>query len=327
MKRATTDGQLTSTPRSGALLFALGFLAGLSVVFLEEWSASPPGASDKGGAPRIASPLETPSRDWRSGVKRAWIAFNSDQIPAVAGGATFFGLLALFPALGVFVSLYGLFADVEQARMDLANLKGVLPDGAISVLSEQIGRLAAAPRAQLGLAFLVSALISVWSANAGVKALIAGLNIAYRTAERRGFIRLNATSLAFTVAGVGLAALAAAVPGWLSRLGPPVSTIIALLRWPVFLATVVTLLSLVYRYAPSRESTRWRLLTPGSLFAAIAWLAMSLLFSFYVSNFGTYDRTYGSLGAIVGFMTWIWLSLTVVLVGAELNAQLEGAGS
>jgi membrane protein len=256
-------------------------------------------------------------------VARTWTAFNSNQIPAVAGGATFFGLLAIFPGLGVFVSLYGLFADVARARTELGSLRRVLPDGAISVLSEQMTRLAAAPHVQLGLAFLVSALISVWSANAGMKALIAGLNIAYNTRERRSFLRLNATSLAFTLAGVSLAALAAALPGWLPRIAPQVSPVIAVLRWPVFLAVIVTLLSLLYRYAPSCDHVPRRWLTPGAVFAGAAWLAMTLLFSFYVANFGHYDKTYGSLGAVVGFMTWIWLSLTVVLIGAELNAQLE----
>ncbi len=316
-----TQGIRAAPP--GAILFALGFLAGLGVAFIDDYAAHRRSASGKRDTPEAASPPGAPARDGWSVVKRTWTAFNSDQIPAVAGGATFFGLLALFPALGVFVSLYGLFADVEQARTDLANLRGVLPDGAISVLSEQIERLAATSHAQLGLAFVVSGLFSVWSANAGVKALIAGLNVAYNVRERRTFIALNATSLALTVGGVGVAALAAAVPGWLSHIGPPGAAIIAVVCWPVLLATVVALFSLLYRFAPNRETARLRWLTPGSLFAAIAWVAMSLLFSFYVANFGTYDKTYGSLGAIVGFMTWIWMSLTVVLIGAELNAQLE----
>jgi membrane protein len=316
-------GPTKMAARSRALPFVLGFLVGLGVAFIDEGSAGRRGASARGDPRRAAPPPRTPARDWRSVVARTWTAYNLNQIPAVAGGATFFGLLAIFPGLGVFVSLYGLFADIAKARTELGSLRRVLPDGAISVLGEQMTRLAAAPHAQLGLAFLVSALISVWSANAGVKALIAGLNVAYNTRERRSFLQLNATSLAFTLAGVGLAALAAALPGWLPRVAPQVSPVFAVLRWPMFLAVIVTLLSLLYRYAPSFDQAPRRWLTPGAVFAGAAWLAMTLLFSFYVANFGNYDKTYGSLGAVVGFMTWIWLSLTVVLIGAELNAQLE----
>jgi membrane protein len=286
------------------------------------------GAEGRGPASALAAPPTTmAARDWRSVVWRAWTEFNDDHIPAVAAGATFFGLLALFPALGVFVSLYGLFADVETARLHVLTLRGVLPDGAISVLSDQMTRLAATPHARLGLTFLISFVLSVWSANAGVKSLIAGLNIAYDEKERRGFLALNGISLAFTLGGVALAALAAALPGWLGKIGLQGSPLIEALRWPLFLASIVAMLSVLYRYAPCRAHPRGRWITPGSLFAAVAWLAMSLLFSLYVANFGTYDKTYGSLGAIVGFMTWIWLSLTVVLLGAELNAELELGGS
>ncbi len=316
-------GPMKKADTSRALPFALGLLAGLSVVFIDECSVSRRRAPRIPDAPEASSPLAAPPRDWRSVVGRTWKTLNSEQIYTVAGGATFFGLLALFPALAVFVSLYGLFADAAKSRTDLASLRGVIPDGAISVLSEQMTRLAAAPHAQLGLAFLVSVLLSIWSANAGMKALIAGLNVAYDATEHRKFFRLNATSLAFTVGGVAVAALAAAVPGWLSRMGPHVLPVIAVLRWPVFLATILAVLSILYRYAPSHRQARGGWITPGSLFATIAWVAMSLLFSFYVANFGVYDKTYGSLGAIVGFMTWIWLSLTVLLIGAELNAQLE----
>jgi membrane protein len=306
-----------------AIPFALGLLGGLGVGLLEGRWRGRRRARGASCAPKASSPPISRARDWRSAVGRTWTAFNSNRIPAVAAGATFFGLLSLFPALGVFVSLYGLFANVVTARTDFAIPRGLVPDAAIAILSAQIRRLAAAPHAQLGLAFLVSALVSIWSANAGMKALIAGLNVAYNATERRGFFRLNATSLGFTIASVGLVALEVAAPGWLSRIGPRGSPIIAVLRWPVLLATILALLSLLYRYAPSRARPPWRWVAPGSLFAAIAWVAMSMLFSFYVANFANYDRTYGSLGAIVGFMTWIWLSLTVLLVGAEVNAQLE----
>jgi len=237
---------------------------------------------------------------------------------------TFFVLLSIFPALGVFVSLYGLSADLTKVRTDLANLRGILPDGAIAILTQQMTRLAAAPRAQLGWAVVGSTLASLWSANAGVKALMTGLNLAYNVKERRNVFILNVVSLSLTLGGVGLVAIGTASAGWAAYLAPKHTLLMALVRWPALLAVVAGLLSLVYKFAPSRPAERRRWVTlPGSAFAAAGWMAMSLLFSVYVANFAHYDRTYGSLGAIVGFMTWIWLSLTVVLMGAELNAQLE----
>jgi membrane protein len=304
-------------------IFASGVLVGLATVVLDGRVFG--AHSGRRAAPAAAhdSPAAIPARGWKEILKRTWSEFNTDHIPAVAGGATFFGLLALFPALGVFVSLYGLFADVEQARQHILALQGILPEGAIAVLSEQMTRLAAVPHARLGITFATSLLLSVWSANAGVKALIAGLNVAYEETERRSFLRLNLLSLGFTAGSILLAVAAAGLPGLIGRIGLQGSPLPGLLQWPVLLAGVIGVLSVLYRYAPCRAHARWRWITPGSAFAALAWLAMSMLFTLYVANFGHYDKTYGSLGAVVGFMTWIWLSLAVVLLGAELNSELE----
>lgn len=259
----------------------------------------------------------------RDVLASTWREYKQDQVAAVAGGATFFSLLALFPALGVFVSLYGFIADVEEARLHMLRLRGVLPDGAVEVLSEHIQRLAALPDSDLGAAFAVSFLLSVWSSNAGVKSLIGGLNIAYDTPETRGFLKLNAISLGFTSAAVVLSILAAFVAAWFDRTALAGQPIMLFLQWPVSLALVVTLVSMLYRYAPARPPGRWRWMTPGSAFVAVAWVCMSTVFTVYVANFGSYDKTYGSLGAVVGFMTWIWLSLTLVLIGAEFDSELD----
>ena len=313
-------------PRT-ATSFVIGVMVGLSVVLLDKRLFGVPlPAPGAGGGPNrsgATSPTALPPKTWKAVLGRAWSEFNSDHIPAVAGGATFFGLLALFPALGVFVSLYGLVADVEQARQQVMNLRGVLPEGAISVLSEQMARLASTPHSSLGVAFATSLAVSLWSSNAGVKALIAGLNVAYEETEKRNFVLLNLVSLSFTVGAVVLGFAGATLPRLLAAADLKDSAIVGILQWPALLFVLCALLSILYRYGPSRAHARWRWITPGSAFAAIAWLGMSLLFSVYVANFGHYDKTYGSLGAIVGFMTWIWLSLTVVLVGAELNSELE----
>ncbi|HEY0437531.1 MAG TPA: YihY/virulence factor BrkB family protein, partial [Phenylobacterium sp.] len=199
--------------------------------------------------------------------------------------------------------------------------------GGIKVLSEQIDRLAAVPHAKLGLTFALSLLLSIWSSNAGVKGLIAGLNIAYEQRERRNFLMLNLVSLAFTggliVLAVAGVATVVAVPALLANLGLGDLSGGSFLRWPLMLVVTAGVLSVLYRWGPSHSHPRWRWVTPGGVLAALLWGAMSAAFSFYVAHWGHYDKTYGSLGALAGFLTWIWLSLTVMLLGAELNCELE----
>lgn len=308
-------------------LFAAGVVAGLGLSRLAPKLGSSSTKAKPGG---VAAPLARPRPvGWRTLVVRSVGAFSKDRIPAQAAAVTFYILLALFPALSTFASIYGLFADVDDARRLLSQLNGLLPDGALSVLSDQLVRLAAADDGKLGLAFVVSLLVSVWSANAGIKALFAGLNVAYEARERRRFVQLNLISLAFTagailLAVVGIAAMVAA-PSTLARFGYAGFQGAAILRWPVFLILATLLFSLLYRFGPCLPDPHWRWTTPGGVLAAVGWMAMSIAFSFYVGNFGHYDRTYGSLGAIVGFLTWIWLSLMVVLFGAELNSEIEKA--
>ncbi|HEX4196597.1 MAG TPA: YihY/virulence factor BrkB family protein [Caulobacteraceae bacterium] len=308
---------------------AFGLLLGLAAPAVDSWLAR---RGDWEGAPGVSgvmpsSPLKIDPEGWRQVLVRTVKAFNADQIPSVAAGVTFFALLALFPAIGAFVSLYGLVGDVDAAERQLAQMAGFLPDGAIAVVGDQITRLIAMDHGRLGLTFIIGLAVSIWSANAGVKALISGLNAAYEKRETRGFIALNLLSLSFTF-GVVLFAVAAATaavaaPTLLAALGLEQLESLTWLRWPILLAAMVALLSVLYRYGPCRHPVRWRWITPGGLAAALAWLAMSLGFSWYVGHFGHYNRTYGSLGAVIGFMTWIWLSVTVVLFGAELNSEVE----
>jgi membrane protein len=305
---------------------SVGLLLGLATVWVDRRRAS-------AEAKRAGAPADAHGRDaikgegWFATARRTLAEFSQDLIPSVAASSTFYSLLALFPALGVFVSLYGLLADVGEARRQIASLAGILPAGGITVLSEQIDRLAAAPHGSLGVTFLVSLVLSVWSANAGTKSLIAGLNIAYEVKEKRKFLMLNLVSLAFTAGGIlfavaGLATVVA-VPELLARVGLGHFSGGSVLRWPVMLVVMTGLLSVLYRFAPSHDNPRWRWVTPGGVLAAVLWALMSAAFSFYVGHWGHYDKTYGSLGALAGFMTWIWLSLIVVLLGAELNSELD----
>ncbi|MBV8770470.1 MAG: YihY/virulence factor BrkB family protein, partial [Hyphomicrobiales bacterium] len=238
-------------------------------------------------------------------------------------------LLAIFPGIAALVALYGLFADPSTISRHLSDLSGVLPDGATQVIGDQLGRLTAQPNSTLGFAFLIGLGVSLWSSNAGLKALMDALNIVYGEKEKRSFIKLNAVSLVFTLGAIVFMLVAlgaiAILPLVLSTLGLAAATewLVRIGKWPVLLGLVGLMIGLIYRYGPSRERAQWRWISWGGGLAALAWLAMSLLFSWYAAKFGSYNKTYGSLGAAVGFMTWIWLSTIVMLLGAELDAEME----
>jgi membrane protein len=241
----------------------------------------------------------------------------------------FFVLLGLFPALAALVSLYGLFADPKTVADHLAMLSTVMPAGSMDILDDQLKRLAANSGSQLSFGVIFGFAVSLWSSNQGMKSLFDVLNVAYDEREKRSYVRLTLMTLGFTLASLvfTLIALAAVVvlPAVLNfvYLGAEADLLVRTLRWPALMVIVTLYLSVVYRYGPSREHARWQWVTWGGAFAAIAWLVVSFGFSYYVSKFGTYNRTYGSLGAVIGFMTWIWISVMVVLLGAELNAELE----
>jgi membrane protein len=267
---------------------------------------------------------------WRDALIASARSFGTDRISAAAAAVTFYFLLALFPALAAFASLYGFVAKVSDVSGQLRLIRGVLPAGAVSVIGDTLTRLASTDHSALGFAFAASVAVSIWSANAGAKAIIDALNVAYDAKERRSFVVLNLVTLGFTVAAiliaVVLAAAVSAAPGILGRLGLGSLGGLALLRWPIVLLVAMALFSVLYRYGPCRPGVRLRLITPGAAIAAVGWIGMSAAFSWYVANFGHYNATYGSLGAIVGFLTWVWLSLIVLLFGAEFNAAMERGG-
>jgi len=260
---------------------------------------------------------------------RIYRKIGRDRVVALAAGVTFYSLLAIFPAIAALVALYGIFADPATIASHLDGLSGVLPTGALEVLRDELNRLASQRGGTLGLTFLVGLGTSLWSANAGIKALFDALNLVYEEEEKRGLIRLNAISLAFTTGAILflLVALAAIVvlPVAMNFVGLPdvTETVVKAVRWPALFLVVALALAAIYRYGPSHTEARWRWITWGSAFAALAWLAASALFSWYAENFGSYNKTYGSLGAVIGFMIWLWLSTIIILLGAELDAEME----
>lgn len=254
---------------------------------------------------------------------------QEDRLLAIAAGVVFYALLALFPAVTALVSLYGLFADIGTIRQHMDIVQSLLPAGATSIVDEQVTRLLAKGDIKLSIGFAVGLGLALWSANAGMKAVIDALNIVYEEPEKRGFLKLNFISLTFTVGAIaallmGIAAVVI-VPLTLERvgLGFVMETLIEWLRWPVLLICLLGGFALLYRYGPSRANAQWRWLSVGSIVAALAWLTGSALFSYYLKHYANYDATYGSLGTAIGLMMWMWMSAVVTLIGAELNAEIE----
>lgn len=274
-------------------------------------------------------PTDIPSKGWKDVLWRVYEEIGEDRLLSVAAGVTFYTLLAIFPAVAALVSLYGLFADPATINDHLTSMAGVLPGGALEIIGEQVKRISSQGEGTLGFAFFSGLAISLWSANAGMKAIFDALNIVYEEEEKRSFIQLNLRSLAFTLGALVFLLLALGSVVVLPivfeflHLGDILEPVLAIARWPILLAVTVFALAVLYRYGPSRDTAEWRWLTPGSLTAGVVWLIGSMLFSWYVSSFGNYNETYGSLGAAIGFMTWIWISATIILIGGEINAEAE----
>ena len=310
----------------GGALYWLGFRR-------HEHSAPPRPAPETSAAgqpvePHLA-PVAARPHSWRDVLMHVYENIGRHRILAIAAGVTFYALLAIFPAIAAIVTVYGLFADTGTISSQLNSLAGVLPGGALQVIGDEVTRITNGPPSSLSITLVVSLVISLWSANAGMKAIFDALNVVYNAEEKRSFIKLNAVSLAFTLSAIVflLAAMASVVvvPIVLNYLSirSDLAPALALARWPLMFVIVVFALSVVYRFGPDREEAQWRWITWGSGFAAVAWLAASLLFSWYAANFGSYNATYGSLGAVIGFMTWMWLSTIVILIGAEIDAVME----
>lgn len=264
-------------------------------------------------------------------LKHMLTDFWADRIPSVAAGVTFFFLLAIFPAIFSIVSLYGLFADRSSISHLVNALSVYLPGGAITVLRTDLARLTAEKPAKLDFAFLTGMGVALWSASGGVKALIDALNVAFDLKETRGFLRLAADALLFTVVSiiaiVAVAYVAVVIPVALRNIpyGNKLGNVFAILCWPAAFAFGAILAHLIYRVAPDRTRDKCGWITWGSATAAVLWIIGTLLFSSYVQNFGSYDRTYGSLGSAVGFLTWIWICVVILLAGAELDSAIAWA--
>lgn len=274
-------------------------------------------------------PTQIPPAGWWAILKRTYAETSADNIGLVAAGVAFFFLLALAPALASFVSIYGLVQEPAEVQAQVEQLSAVLPAEARTIITDQLERIVSQSDTTLGIGFVVSLALALWSTMAATKSMITAMNIAHEEDEKRGFFRLNLHALVLTVGAILFMAvslaLIAVAPAVLDRVGfgRAGELAVAVLRWPVLAGVVLFGLAVLYRYAPSREEPRWSWVTAGSITATGLWLGASALFSLYVSKFGNYNETYGSLGAIVVLMLWMYITAYVVILGAELNAETE----
>jgi membrane protein len=286
-------------------------------------------AEERGRGRHASHPLQIPWIGWKDILWRAYAEMQSDRLLSIAGGVAFFMLLAIFPAITALVSAYGLFFNAYTITGNISLLNDVVPGNVLSIVTEQADRIAANSGRTLSIGVILGILVSLWSAMSGVKAMIDALNVIYEQKETRSFLKLNLAALVFTLAG--FAALLLAIAGVVVLpliltpigLGGATETLIRVARWPVLLLALLIGLAVLYRYAPDRRAARWQWVSVGSVFAAVTWMAASYLFSWYLASFANYNATYGSLGVVIGLMTWLWISTIVVLLGAELNAEIE----
>lgn len=289
-----------------------------------------PGATGRDGrGRRAAAPTAIPARGWRDILVRVYHAFGDSNLSIIAAGVSFYGLLAIFPGIAAFVALYGLFQDPANVVDQMRELNGLVPPDVIDTVTGQMTQVAARPQASLGFAALFTLALALWSARKGTAALMIALNVVYAERETRGFVVKTLVSLGLTLAIIlgliALALLAAGVPLVLAALGFP-EWIVSLGRGLGLAGAAVLLMfgiAGLYRYAPSRRPPKWRWVAVGALMVTVFWIIGSLAFSVYVAYSNSYSATYGSLGAVVVVLTWFYITVLIMLVGGELNAQLE----
>jgi membrane protein len=302
-------------------------IAGKSEPAVLQTAISP--SQDDGRGRNADTPSEIPTKGLRDVFWRVYSEVMADRVTLIAAGATYYIVLAIFPGMGVLVSVYGLLTDPSDLTTQMIFLRDVLPPGAYDLLLPQLEALARKGRSELTFAFGGSLLIAFWSATSGAKALFDAINVAYGETEKRSIVRLNLMAFGFTLAAIGAMVVIIAVIGVVPAilkvlyLDRWTETLARVGRWPLILLLTGSATLAVYRYGPSREEAKLRWLTWGAAFSTLAWAATTIAFSAYLINFANYNATYGTLGALVAFMVWIWLSIVILIVGAELNAELE----
>ncbi len=276
------------------------------------------------------SPWSMSASEWWKVLKRTWAEGNDDNIGLIAAGTAFYGFAAIVPLLASVVLIYGLVADTTTVVANIRALFNVLPEDAARVIGDQLATVVNTSEGKKGFGLVIALGIALYGGTKGASSIVTALNIAYEEKETRGFIALNLLAFAITGGAVLLALVAALSTAAFALLdslipGAPeiLLTAIRLVSYGVLASLGVTAAACLYRFGPNRHKAKWAWLTPGSLAATIIWLGATVGFGIYVSRFGNYGATYGSLSAVIVLLTWLWLSAYVFLLGAELNSELE----
>ena len=293
--------------------------------------APPPGAPGPDRLPGIdaSSPTAIPARGWKQILKRAWAENNADNMPIIAGGVAFFGFLAIFPSLLALISIYGLVASPDQAAQQVESFTAGLPETAQLLIEDQVTAITENAGGALTFSLIASILAALWSSSGGVSNLVKAVNIAYDEVETRNFVRLRGLSLALTLGAIVFViltiGLVAVLPVVIDALPlGDVGTVLAEIgRWIALLVVVAGSLAVLYRVAPDRDAPQLRWVSLGSVVVTVVWALVSLGFTFYVNNFGSYDATYGAIAGVIVLMLWLYLTCYLVLLGAEINSEAE----
>ena len=295
----------------------------------ERASATHNGKDEAERGRQARRPSEIPPRGWWDIAVRVKNEMSKDHLSIVAAGVALYAFLAVFPGLAALVSIYGLATDPADLQRHMNGIEGLLPSGAADVVNDELQRIVERQSSTLGWGLVGGLLIALWSASKGMKGMFESLNITYDEQEKRGFFKLNGMAILLTLGAILFVifflALIVGVPALLAtiQMGEIAENAISYLRWPLLAVCAIAALAVLYRYGPSREKTQWKWVSWGAVVATVIWLAGSFLFSFYVSNFGNYNATYGSIGVIVILITWLLLGAYTVLLGAEINAEME----
>ena len=275
----------------------------------------------------LKNPTKISLRDWGRILVRVFVKMNRYSLPVVSGGIAYFLLLSLFPAVGSIISIYGLFADPAIITDHINRLYGLMPPDVITLLHEKARSITLKSDTSLGWSAGLALAFSIYTTLLGMKAIIKGINITYKLKESRNILQFNIMAIFLTAIFLLFFGMAVSViiilPVVFNFLNIEVGGALPFIRWPVILVMLLLMLSTIYRFAPSRKSPKWIWLSPGSIFATLIWIAGTVLFSLYVEFYASYDRTYGTLGAVVIMMVWFWLTGFIILLGALLNAETE----
>jgi membrane protein len=269
---------------------------------------------------------------WWRRLRRIWTRLGEDNISIMSAGIAYYAMLSIFPGMSALVLTYGLVANPQEIESHVNGLAGVLPTEALKLLADQLHALVSAPTEKLGIGLVISVSIALWSATSGTSAIMNALTIAYEGKEDRGIFHFYGLAIGLTIGGVvfGLLALVliAGVPAAAAQLplSPFWHDLLPQLRWPMLAALAFVWLATLYRLAPNRKRPAWDFLRAGTIAASLLWLAGSAAFSFYAAHFGSYDRTYGSLGAVAIMLVWLYVTAYITLAGAELNGELLRGG-